>query len=886
MADFLNTDIYNLASLITDVEKKYTNDSEETLSVGMYGYMNEIFRRIIYNQIKLSSELSNEVFPTRARFDRNVLMHAISNNITDINATPAYMDVLLCIPESDFESFLTNNNTNQLIISRNCKLSIEDFEFHLDYDIKLTRSNILNNKVIYTATYDMSKPNQLSNEDNPYLPSPFIMRYNNQNFIYISTKIRQVQIESTTSKIITDNNLYNKTLEVTFENQLSCIDIYATDDEVTTHIIPVLEGKLLSDLDTENIYCYYTIIDTNRIRIKFEPSQYIPKLNTSLEIKVQTTRGEEGNFTYANNIFVTLEDDEYTYNGLQVMMIPKSNSQNGENKKSIDKIKKLIPKEALSRGVISTSKDLNNYLNNLNTDNIKVQIQEKINNQFKRVYYSYIVVRNNLGNIIPTNTVNTIIDETKFLDYINKDTDNKKVNLVIKQGSIVVMKNTESGLYSEILPYNTPLESLSDYDFIYSIPFMSVITYNGPFVSFYANVMQRSEDLIFSYINDSVPIQFIAINLLFSRSYNTEDGKYKLQIELTQNIDSDMGVIEFDKLPDGTKTIKENNLKVIAVLYNKPGVVYRYMIGELKSYKFGSTYKYYYEFEFLTNDILNEDNYIRIENTIQPETENIVYGYLNPNPDIDIFILNKFKNENGEVVEYGRDKLDVYIPNLEGYSLTNKYTSKNGISFFTNYSDIMSSIVEPLSISSGSSVDGFKLSGLPVIKYDYCLDEEKIQSFMSILKNTKDYLDEAIELLENQFGIDFKFFNTYGPSTTYYLDSTYDKVIDRVNISVIFEVKLKKVSDDNTKNKIATEIKGIIENIDNIGSIHIPNIITQITNNYSTLIEYIEFKSIDSYGPGYQHIYRKNPDETYTVPELLSINMLDSGIPDISIRVV
>ena len=890
MADYFNTDQYNLASLIMDVEKQYVDDGEETLSVGMYGYMNAIFRRMMYNQIKLSSELSNEAFPTRARFDRNVLTHATFNNITDIHAVPSYMEILLCVPEEDFNKFLENNDTDTLIISKDCKIFIEEFEFHLDYDIKLSRKTVLNNQMVYTAMYDISVENLLSDITNPYISSPFVIKIDNQKFIYIMCTIRQIEKETISKKTITDNPIINKTLEFTFENQLASFEVYAKDDTDITRIIPIMEGAMLSDLDMSNKYCYYNMIDTNKIRIKFEPSQYIPTLNTDLEINVQTTQGASGSFTYTTNTYCTLEDDNYQYDGMQVLILPRlGKSVGASDKKSIADIKKLIQKEALSRKIVSTSKDLNNHFNSLNTDNMKVQVQEKIHNQFNRSFYAYLVLRNDLNNIVPTNTVNAIIDESKFADTINRDSENHKVNLVIKQGSLVGMKYVETqGWVAEILP-NTGEDSisLSDYKFVYSMPFMTVISYNGPFASFYANVMKTTNLLSFTYINEISPIQFIALNFNFDRAYNSEKREYLLTIELTQNINDDLGVIEFNEpVGDEEPTIKENNLKVVAVLYNKENTAYRYMIADMVSYNFENNYVYTYQFKFETNDVLNEDNYIRIENTMQPNTENQVYGYFKPNPDIDIYVLNKFKNDNGDVVEYGRERLDDIIPNLTGYSVTNKYSAIDGISFFTNYSDIMSVNVTPLSKSAGNNIDGFSLNGLPLINYEYSKDEDRMQDFISVLNDNKIYIDNTLNLLENQFGIDFKFFNTYGPSNIYFLDTSFTKPIDRVNISITFEVKLKKISDENTRNNIAKDIKDILENIDSIESIHIPNIITTITNNYSSLIEYIEFKSIDEYGPGYQHIYRKDPDQTYTVPEMLTMNIRTDGTPDITIRVV
>jgi hypothetical protein len=79
----------------------------------------------------------------------------------------------------------------------------------------------------------------------------------------------------------------------------------------------------------------------------------------------------------------------------------------------------------------------------------------------------------------------------------------------------------------------------------------------------------------------------------------------------------------------------------------------------------------------------------------------------------------------------------------------------------------------------------------------------------------------------------------------------------------------------------------MIENLNNLSDLHIPNLITDITTKYRKSIEYFEFKSINNFGPGIQHLYRIERDEIDIIPEFININIKDDGItPDINISLV
>ena len=79
MADILNNaSIYDLNSFIEGIKSKYIEEDDLTLSMGIYGYLSDINSTMIQNSIIMASEFSNEAIPTRAKYNKNIIAHALN----------------------------------------------------------------------------------------------------------------------------------------------------------------------------------------------------------------------------------------------------------------------------------------------------------------------------------------------------------------------------------------------------------------------------------------------------------------------------------------------------------------------------------------------------------------------------------------------------------------------------------------------------------------------------------------------------------------------------------------------------------------------------------------------------------------------------------------
>ena len=143
---------------------------------------------------------------------------------------------------------------------------------------------------------------------------------------------------------------------------------------------------------------------------------------------------------------------------------------------------------------------------------------------------------------------------------------------------------------------------------------------------------------------------------------------------------------------------------------------------------------------------------------------------------------------------------------------------------------------------------------------------------------------DCLEVLEDSFGIDIKFFNTYGPSKIFYVDK--DVMLNRCNLSLKFRLKFIHSTDTINIASIKNDIRTYIEDTGQINDIHIPNITNYISEKYKDLLVYFEFLDFNGYGPGVQHIYRLDESLVGKIPEFLNVNTTNTEDNSLDISIV
>lgn len=847
------SDIYNISEFVNNVQKKYMEDvSEDTLSMGIFGYLNDINSSAIQNAIITAAEWGNEAIPTRSKFEKTILTNAITYDIKDINAVPAKMQVMMGFIKKEIDELLDEYDKG-FTIDKDSPIYVEDYEFHLDYDLFITRTKLPEGGYTYAARYIMDRKNPISTVINPYLQSPFIITVDNSKFLFITITLRQVELNTEYKKIISKNILENKAFEFTFKDQLASFDIIVKEDGVDKYIKPVFEG--LPPMGATD-YCFYTYIDANTIRVKFDRKVYEPKLNCDITINIKTTRGSEGNFKYKDDILSNVITKTVSSISLNTLIRPVTDSYMGIDRKSVSELKDMIPKEILSRGNIINNKDLENFFNMID-DNNKIYLFRKRDNQFERLYYAYLIAKNNINNIVPTNTLDVNVTDSDF-DAFN-DT-----RYIIHPGRVFVYEDGKA----KLLPNRERnVEELEKDNFVYTSPFLIAVNKNPLSASFYLTTVDRTYDFNYSYINNTSDLQFISHKMNIYRNY-LEDNKYKISLTMLQNIDVDRNLVKTDS--DGNVT--ESLIKPVLIIEN----------GNHKYYKFGNivsvsrgVFSYDVEFNLDTDNLIDRENRIKIKDVYQNGTDTKVDVFLSETTTMHVAVYIPEEYASFKEVDF------INIPSLEGYTCTNRYTAMDDVNLFYNYSHIMNctTLVNKDAESEGNN---FIIRGIPLVKYSYLNDVDRCNELVDFIQYRKAYIDSALEVLENSFGIDFKFFNTYGPSKTFNIGYNKEK-IDRVNITLKFIIKTIPGSDKKINEYIISEIKDYMENINNLVDMHMSNLTAHIKNKFKSDIEFIEFVNINEYDSTYQYLDREEPKIIEEVPEFLTINLKDNVNPDIEI---
>lgn len=873
----LSSDIYDISEFVNTIQKNNSDLEENTLSLGIFGYLNDMFTISTQNTVRMTAEYSNEAIATRAKYPKNVITHALNLGIKDINATPATIKTLILVPEDYLLERLSND---KFILDSNCKIYLGEFEFHFDYDIIIRRTQLADLSVVYTAMYDMSITNELSDITNPYLPPIGIFKYyGNNRMLALTVQLRQVEYREVIKKIITDNPLENKVMNFTFDEQLASfnLDVYESDEDIV-HLTPVYEG--LYDETPGLLYCNYSYLNSDTIRVKFDRDSYEPMLNCEVHINIKETKGSAGNFKFVDDVQVDLESEKINYDGMYIIVKPigTQESSGGIDKKSVEQLKKIIPKEALAHGTIINTQDLENFFNQIDDENCKLYFYKNKDNPLTRLYYAYIVTKQD-NNIIPTNTINIAFTKDEF----NESQITEDGNIIMKPGNLIYLKPGDG--YARLV--STPLEedesTLDKEGFLYMNPFLCIINKKPLYTSYILDIINVEKDLEFTYINQDSEYQFIASTVDWYRQFFTDRDKYKMDIKLLQNINNeDSGILIVD--PDTQKVIGAE-MKIIAVFYDSQEIrPFRWIEAEYQSFE-EDDFIFNYQFVFETDNVYDNSNRIKILNMKDMNSDRVQFGYNKEKVKCKILVLAKFPDK-----ELGRKDWDKWIPNLEGYTLTNEYDISDKLELFYNYTQIMASDIKltqydpNIPDSDPGEITWYSIMRMPCIRKLFVKNEKRMNSFIKDVERRRRYIETSVLELEDSFGVDLKFFNTYGPSTLFYLEDGTN--INRTSLSMTFKMKPYSMSDVYIKDNIILDIKEYLEDINDIKDFHAPNLTTYIETKYKDQLVYFEFVDINGYGPGNQHIYMPESYHGDVVPEFLNININNEDEPDITINVI
>lgn len=1020
------TSIYDIKEFFTEqIAPKYFKEIENLndLNIGLYGYITEILADTTKDSYFAISSLFKEMFPTEAELPESIYNHALLYQLNNIFATPAQVNFYILIAEDSVISNgtptgNTDDNMTQFNIDSDIEFLINGIPFMLDYDVKII-SKLYGNTYRHAAQYIIESKNDVSKLNDPFIRTSTFINENKKRYILLDVNLHQVEKKIVTDTIISNDRINLVTLDYKFDNQLANFEVFykAPGESVYIQLKKLPENSAIIDEE----FCFYKLTDENKLQLSFSPDNmyFQPKYNSDIYVVLYTTLGSKGNFDIyqGSQVEVVGKSSKYS-NNLGVVFLGTVNGAavNGKDILSLEELKNEVIKARSTVKVFNTSNDLNLFFNEYTEySKSKILFMKKRDDVFERLYSAFVLFKDNKDGIIPTNSLDVILNPKDIALTIEQEHRN-----IIKAGKLYKYYNTGIDQYTkvffdnnkEIYLYNDLdiYEGYKDdnaYEFLYINPFLMVLCTDPINVSFYLNSVDISVPVTMKTSNEKTFNQFIIYNidiyrdailekydylsmkeksLISESNYNklilddidsvidsiplqideladdnttykisnpkvesivkytnssytipTNNNRYKeilnefknklarrddyiikVKLEPTSILeqeaftlvkddtlvkDSDITFINFN---DNKLYINNNNLKVMVELYGSDNNPKAYIPLEL--YGFDKEY-YYFSARIKTDDYINKNNnlkiidgFIPIDNTHDNEYI-MIPGF---NSFLKIYVFYKPIDPIPQTHDY------IQYNDLEYFILTNSYSliEDNLISFITPIQEIRSYIDYEFKEKQSDTKFGYRIDSIPLIKANYFkIDENKkffIDSFNSIYK----YLDSALDQLTNNFKIDLKFFNTYGPSNHYYIIKRDEnnpllknnKLIDKVNISLEFDVKYNIITNkDLLTDQISEYIKKFIENhelsIVSAPNFYISKLMTECTENFDGL-KYMIFKGINKFTSEVQALESDVNESNIIhgiiqtndiIPEFLNVDMIiKNGVttPQIKINVL
>lgn len=859
----ISTDIYSIVDNINKLKARYVDDvNETTLSLGIFGFLGDTEAKKIQTATIMAGELGNEMFPARAKLNKNVLAHAIYCNVEGINAVPATLTVNIGVKESDLDVYMANN---EFVFEASNGIYMRQHEFHLDYDIHLKRfKSPGSDNWLYTAEYDMSEINPISDVRNIHLLQPVARRFGNDIYVFFTCTLHQTSTTEITDTVITDSIIDNESYSFGFTDQLAAFEVYITDKGKTTRLTPLFYGSPI-ETGVEN-YCWYLYMNDSTIRIGFDTNSYIPGINSQIRIVVRTTSGASGNFKYAdsedNDIFADFVSPYTRNKKITCLVRCATSSENGTDRKSIEQLKALIPKMAMSRGYITTETDLNNYFNLISTDDNMIKLQKKVDNQLERVWYAYYLLKED-NNVIPMNTFNIKVKpEDEYLMEADEG------RYVIPAGTCFVYDPALG--YATYIPENEiPKPFSAEYFnaetklYYYKSIYNILLNEDPLYCSKYLSLVSYDRYFNYKYTNQEVSLGFLTITNHIERHLLDDKDTYTFTFTISQNINADFGMLTLDS---ETGAVIGRNIECLLVLYQN-GRPYRYQMCELEAYS-DDTYTTKWTASIHTTNRFDSENKLEVDNLYEIGMNSTMPGYIDYNCEAELFIAAKLPD--GEVINDPDRTLFKINRGLIEYSLLDIYTIEGGIDFFYNFTDILNTRV----IKNSSANDQYHLYdifGIPMVGYHYFQSEDNVAYLINQITDKRNYISHCLRMVENNMNIDFKFYNTYGESATFHNGSKEQDSIGDLSMNFKFRLKVAATADGGTKDSVLEFVKSYIEDLHRDPEIHIPNLLHAVKEEFGDSIVYFEFMNYNDNRLGINHIELRDVIDPHVVPEFINV---------------
>lgn len=982
MSDIIN--YTNLASIKEHWQKNIAPNYFEfedlnNYHTGQYGMITEIMAETVEDVYHAMVGIRREFYPTTMKFQSTLYKTAPLHRLDPPMAIPATASCLLILEQKEIiERSTFKNGLYNFVLDNNMEILAGSVPFIVDYPIIILAKKI-GDHYSFTSHYDVTISNSLAATNEKYIPNVEI-EANGVRYLILTLNVRQCSLKTEAKPVQKDVMLSTVTIDYTFDGTLAGFEIFYKENENSKEI--QLEKVMVNGNAPSVPFCFYEIIDANKIRIVFtKNANFTPVFNSTVRINVYTTLGKDGNFPICkSDLICKMNSTDYPNNNTMTITGKiNGKSHGGEDAPTIDNFFDEIKKAYSTNNTLTTANDIQTFFNTLKSTNkelehLKIVFRKIRDDVFIRLWGSYVLFKDSENNVIPSNTLEFDINAYDVLTD-----DRNETNYYILPGTLLKYQeqtDPENPMYKcTILKGKKITDNIDviekEEGHVFVSPYLINVSLNQTLVGFYMNSINSRLSLVYTYVNDNSYMQFIAYNIFIHRNAMLGENFYEVSLEVmpASNLDCE-DLIEFEEEPteirasqngiyykcefvderivatflynDGTEeTVFVNSYTNLENAFDiEPGYDIRIEVGEtfvsgnllavkkvkdkgrlraildfknvlisnsyyipmhIESYD-DATNSYCIKGYFGTADEINLDAAVNISNGIYEfsgeHDANISIPMTGLIPEVHIFYKNDDANYNHSMN---------MISYVNSHTLTNTYTMNYNIHGKLSIIEHIDFVRSNMSFAPGkNSAEDRKdyyihIDEIPVIRAKWAKHSSNFEYLVSQIRLVYSMLKIVYLLLENGFGIDMKFYNTYGKAKFFNIGIEKKReILDTVNCGLRFGVYLNTISSTDTViSKIRSFIKEYVENFNNEAnrgqSIYIMKLIAACQEEFSE-IGYMEWYGINSYGTDIQTIESVSDFDIMEngivdfIPEFININSitLQNGIniPDISLKLL
>lgn len=446
------------------------------------------------------------------------------------------------------------------------------------------------------------------------------------------------------------------------------------------------------------------------------------------------------------------------------------------------------------------------------------------------------------------------------------------------------------------------------------------------------NVRKYIEDNFSDEMYDTSHVDAIRVGsaVMYDRD-GTDDKKYITQISYTTELIAGSKFLKGNVIARLRPT-DEQTVRIIAMFKNGNSINNDYYIPFIFESYDQTLDSYNYTAYIKATDQISTKDQLLVNDGIFNSLTSMIDDGIAIDPENCFFSIGIFMRYDDENIPLVSDEGSNYsatyrnVDYVNGYTLTNVYENPATdpikllelYRFIRSVSRIQKAVVTMIDPNTLTAIDRAntytELREVPLVRSEWARNPGNVFDLFKLLKTNHDWVADAYNLLDNNFTINMKFYNTYGKSR--YLTIGNSQLIDRDNDGFVdssmtaldsvtlkykFGVKIRALVDSTDfRARFITYIRNYVEDFNSVEnhemSIHMSDLYTKLNQQFKDEILFLEFYGINNYDSQMSQVIETLPYEDINalgynkyIPEFINLeteNINGAFVPTVELTFI